>query len=86
MPDPGPEMAFEVGQTVTVEFSVFNNGPGGANLTDSCVYLESNPNNIDYNNRIDENQSSRLLAGDDDDEDETYTFEADDIGTKYNYC
>lgn len=83
VPGPGTDLVYEVGDTVDIDFTIFNNGPGGANLTQSCVYLDSNPYDGTFDTFIDDNQSPRLLAGEDDGESEPYPFAAADTGQKY---
>jgi len=73
---------FTVGQSVKFYGKVINNGPGGAPNSHIGWYLRSS--DTDFSGDPEEDcLTSILLAGEDDEDDRSYTFLVGDVGTRY---
>lgn len=80
-PSPLAGTTYEVGQIINIQYTVFNNGPGGADISRAATYLGSTSG--DFSHYLDDFSSGMILAGDDDTDDVDYTFTSADIGTRY---
>ena len=72
---------FAIGQAININYTIFNNGPGGADYTRGAVYLGATP--TDFSHFIDDNPTNQLLAGKSDSDWVSYTFAPGDVGTRY---